>query len=56
MFAALLTLQDDYRSAMQRDLSLSETTALLISTAHAMSEDVAAWQELYGRKWLTLPT
>jgi hypothetical protein len=56
MFDALLTLQDDYRSAMQRDLSLSETTALLISTAHAMSEDVAAWQELYGRKWLTLPT
>jgi hypothetical protein len=40
---------------MTPDLALSETSNLLISTARLMSEDVAAWQELYGRKWLSLP-
>jgi hypothetical protein len=55
MVDALRALEDDYRKAMARDLSLTETSSLLISTAHAMSEDVAAWQELYGRKWLSLP-
>jgi putative ABC transport system permease protein len=55
--AALGTLEDDYEKArvMTPDLALSETSNLLISTARLMSEDVAAWQELYGRKWLSLP-
>jgi hypothetical protein len=54
---ALGTLEDDYEKArvMTPDLALSETSTLLISTARLMSEDVAAWQELYGRKWLSLP-
>jgi hypothetical protein len=54
---ALGTLEDDYEKArvMTPDLALSETSNLLISTARLMSEDVAAWQELYGRKWLSLP-
>jgi hypothetical protein len=28
---------------------------MLIATARILSEDVAAWQQLYGRKRLTLP-
>ena len=28
---------------------------MLIETAETMSEDLDAWQELYGRKRLTLP-
>jgi hypothetical protein len=57
MLDALDALEDDYEKArdMTPDLSLSETSTLLISTARLMSEDVAAWQELYGRKWLSLP-
>jgi Protein of unknown function (DUF4231) len=55
MADALLVLQDEFARATERDVTLEETSDLLISTAHAMSEDVAAWQELYGRKWLTLP-
>jgi hypothetical protein len=49
---ALDALEDDYEKArdLTPDLSLSETSAFLISTARLMSEDVAAWQELYGRK------
>jgi hypothetical protein len=55
MLNALRALQGDYTKAMTRNISLRETSDLLIATAHAMSEDVAAWQELYGRKWLSLP-
>ena len=34
----------------------AETTAKTpIRTARAMSEDLAAWQDLYGRKRLMLP-
>jgi hypothetical protein len=53
MFEALEGLADDYRNASH--VSLVETSDLLIATAQAMSEDLAAWQELYGRKWLNLP-
>jgi hypothetical protein len=55
MLDVLGALQGDYTKAITRNLSLRETSDLLIATAHAMSEDVAAWQELYGRKWLSLP-
>ena len=30
-------------------------TSVLITTARVLSEDIAAWQDLYGRKRLTLP-
>jgi hypothetical protein len=53
MLDVLRRLDEDYRKT--RESNLSETSNLLISTAHAMSEDVAAWQELYGRKCLSLP-
>jgi hypothetical protein len=52
MLDTLGALEQDYgkAKAMTRDLTLAETSNLLIA-----SEDVAAWQELYGRKWLRLP-
>jgi hypothetical protein len=46
---------DEFRMAESRPLALDETAQMLISIAQDMSEDVAAWQELYGRKRLTLP-
>jgi hypothetical protein len=46
---------EDFRTAEHQPLALEETAQMLIATAQAMSEDVAAWQELYGRKRLTLP-
>ena len=55
MVDALELLEQDYRNATQRDIDLEETSRLLIATARIMSEDVAAWQELYGRKRLMLP-
>jgi hypothetical protein len=38
------------------DITLDETAEMLLKTARVMSEDIAAWQELYGRKRLSLPT
>jgi hypothetical protein len=55
MVDALESLEQDYRTATERDIDLEETSRLLIATARVMSEDVAAWQELYGRKRLMLP-
>jgi hypothetical protein len=55
MVDALELLEQDYRNATQRDIDLEETSRLLIATARIMSEDLAAWQELYGRKRLMLP-
>ncbi len=55
MLAELDRLADEYRTAESRRIDLEETAELLIATAQTMSEDVDAWQELYGRKRLTLP-
>ncbi len=55
MLAALDKLAQDYRTAEGRRIDLEETAEMLIATAQTMSEDVEAWQELYGRKRLTLP-
>lgn len=55
MLDALEELAQDYRTAESRRIDLEETARLLIVTAQTMSEDVEAWQELYGRKRLTLP-
>src|SRR5262249_2720805 len=52
---ALKSLRRDYRSALDHELNLDETADMLIRTARLMSEDLDAWQDLYGRKRLTLP-
>jgi hypothetical protein len=55
MIDTLTALEHDYRMAMDRDIGLNESAEMLIRTTRLMSEDVTAWQELYGRKRLTLP-
>ena len=40
---------------MDREIRLEATAETLIRTARVMSEDLAAWQDLYGRKRLMLP-
>ena len=55
MVAQLTGLKDDYEKAMARGVTLNETGEILILTAGIMSEDLAVWQELYGRKRLALP-
>jgi hypothetical protein len=52
---ALWGLKEDFVKAMSREIDLHETVEMLISAARTMSEDIAAWQELYGRKRLVLP-
>jgi hypothetical protein len=52
---ALRSLQREYRAAMDREIDLEDTADTLIRTARVMSEDLAAWQDLYGRKRLMLP-
>jgi len=51
----LAELSDDYASAAKDNADLDDTADLLIETARVLSEDIAAWQDLYGRKRLTLP-
>jgi len=51
----LAELSDDYARAATGDTGLEDTADLLIATARVLSEDIAAWQDLYGRKRLTLP-
>jgi hypothetical protein len=53
--AELKSLQGEYRSAMDREIDLDDTGDMLIRTARVMSEDLDAWQDLYGRKRLVLP-
>ena len=51
----LAGLSDDYARTTNGDASLNDTADLLIATARILSEDIMAWQDLYGRKRLTLP-
>jgi hypothetical protein len=55
MVEALASVERDYLAALDRETGFEETAKLLISTARIMSEDVVAWQQLYGRKRLSLP-
>jgi len=55
MLDVLAGLTDDYTRAEMRAPHLDDTAELLIVTARVMSEDLAAWQDLYGRKRLALP-
>jgi hypothetical protein len=54
MVEVLGRLGEEFRRAEDHAV-LEETSQMLINTAQAMSEDVAAWQDLYGRKRLNLP-
>jgi hypothetical protein len=54
MDVELTALLRDYEAAIDNP-RLDRTADMLIETARVMSEDLAAWQELYGRKRLVLP-
>ena len=55
MLDVLADLTEDYARAEAGAPHLDDTGELLIVTARVMSEDLAAWQDLYGRKRLALP-
>jgi hypothetical protein len=55
MLEQLTGLKTDYERAIARGVTLNETGEMLILTAGIMSEDLAVWQDLYGRKRLALP-
>lgn len=55
MIAELNELEATYESLLERPPQIDRTANLLIETARVLSEDLAAWQELYGRKQLNLP-
>ena len=55
MFGELSALEKSYDAAIARQPGLDATADMLIETARMMSEDLAAWQDLYGRKRLNLP-
>ena len=55
MIAELNALESTYLSEIEQPPQLDRTAEILIETARILSEDLAAWQELYGRKRLSLP-
>jgi hypothetical protein len=52
--AALLELQQEAARA-RTNLALAQTGDILLSTARVLTEDLAAWQSVYGQKRLELP-
>jgi hypothetical protein len=52
---SLTSLKADYEAAMRREGDLDDAAERLIAASRVMSEDLAAWEELYGRKRLVLP-
>jgi hypothetical protein len=55
MIAELNALESTCLSQLERPPQLEQTAEILIETARILSEDLAAWQQLYGRKRLSLP-
>ena len=55
MIAELNALEATYEAQLRQQPQLDRTADILIETARVLSEDLAAWQELYGRKRLNLP-
>jgi hypothetical protein len=56
MIDSLTSLKVDYESTMAGEVGdLDDTAESLIAASRVMSEDLAAWEELYGRKRLVLP-
>jgi hypothetical protein len=55
MIAELHALEGRFEEQIEQQPQLERTGELLIETARVQSSDLAAWQELYGRKRLSLP-
>ena len=55
MIAELNALEAHCDAVLRQQPQLTRTADTLIETVRVMSEDLAAWQELYGRKRLNLP-
>jgi hypothetical protein len=55
MTDSLALLKDDYTLAMRRAGTFDDTAQRLIATSRVMTEDLASWHDLYGRKRLVLP-
>ena len=55
MIAELNALEATTTPQLRQQPQLDPHRRHLIETARVMSEDLAAWQELYGRKRLNLP-
>jgi hypothetical protein len=55
MIDSLNALRNEYETAMHRESNPDATAKRLIIASRVMSEDLAAWEELYGRKRLELP-
>jgi hypothetical protein len=55
MVDQLEALKADYAALQELGTDLDTTSDTLIATARVLSEDLAAWQDLYGRKRLSLP-
>jgi hypothetical protein len=47
-------VKQDVAVAKQK-LMMDTTTSVLLQTAQILSEDLGAWQSIYGRKRLNLP-
>jgi hypothetical protein len=55
MTDSLALLKGDYTAAMRREGTFDDTAQRLIATSRVMTEDLASWHDLYGRKRLVLP-
>jgi hypothetical protein len=55
MIAELNAIEAHCEAVLRQQPQLTRTADTLIETVRVMSEDLAAWQELYGRKRLNLP-
>ena len=55
MIDSLKALKTDYETALRRNSDFEAAAKRLIRASRVMSEDLAAWEELYGRKRLELP-
>jgi hypothetical protein len=55
MVGSLTVLKSDFQASMRQESDLDETSERLIAASRVMSQDLAAWEELYGRKRLVLP-
>jgi hypothetical protein len=55
MADSLALLKGDYTAAMRREGTFDDTAQRLIATSRVMTEDLASWHDLYGRKRLVLP-
>jgi hypothetical protein len=55
MISSLLALKEEYATALRQTSELEDAAERLIAAARVMSEDLLAWEDLYGRKRLVLP-